>query len=460
MDKSTEEPRAQVPLLLFGEKEMAQQAREIRCRWQWVEQTIWTTRMLKALENGVKGGKWFRLVDKVYAGENLKAAFAKVKANKGAPGVDRQTIEMFELHLEANLEKLAQDLREDTYRPGLIKREWIPKPGSNEKRPLGIPGVRDRIAQTALRNVLDPIFERDFHKNSYGFRPGRSCKDALRHVNLLLNKKGYRWVVDADLKSYFDTIPHDKLMERVAEKVADGRILSLIQHFLKQGVLDGEEQWNPESGTPQGAVISPLLSNIFLDPLDQMMAREGHEMIRYADDFVILCRSKEEAEKALKRIQDWAVEAGLVLHPQKTRIVYVHPEEPKWPKDDSSSFDFLGFTFWRNKCKPREKSLTKVRNTIRDKTPRNSGKSLEAIIKDVNGALRGWFEYFKHSVKSIFPDLDKLVCRRLRSILMRRRKSRNRGRGRTCILFSNAYFAAAGLQSLAARHAACQSSRR
>lgn len=193
-----------------------------------------------------------------------------------------------------------------------MRRTWIPKPGSNDKRPLGIPTIRDRIVQTALLNVLEPIFERDFAKRSYGFRPKRGCKDALRRVDERLNA-GYIWVVDADLKSYFDTIPHQPLMERVAEKVSDGRVLELIQSFLKQDIMDGLELWTPDEGSPQGAVVSPLLSNIYLDPLDQQMEREGIEMVRYADDFVLLCRTEEDARGVLSRVQEWTAQAGLKL---------------------------------------------------------------------------------------------------------------------------------------------------
>ena len=273
--------------------EATKRAGEILLRWNWVEPSVWTERMLMALEQGVKGGKWFSLNDKVNRSVTLDAAFNKVAANGGAPGVDHVTVEMFEERLEENLKRLSEDLREGTYRPQSIRRHYIPKPGSQEKRPLGIPTVRDRVVQTALRMVLEPIFECDFADHSYGFRPGRGCKDALRRVEHLL-KEGYTHIVDADLKSYFDTIPHDRLMALVAEKVSDGRILQLIEGYLKQGVMDGLSEWTPEQGSPQGAVISPLLSNIYLNPLDQKMARDGYEMVRYADDFVILCRSAEE----------------------------------------------------------------------------------------------------------------------------------------------------------------------
>jgi RNA-directed DNA polymerase len=192
----------------------AKQAGEIRGRWPWVEPAAWTERMLTALDEGVKGGKWFSLMDKVYSERNLRAAFTRVKANRGSAGVDHVTVASFEAHLDANVARLHRTLRDGTYRPQAIRRVWIPKPGRNEKRPLGIPTVRDRVVQTALRNVLEPIFERDFAEHSYGFRPGRGPKDALRRLDTLL-RQGYVWVVDADLKSYFDTIPPERLMERV-----------------------------------------------------------------------------------------------------------------------------------------------------------------------------------------------------------------------------------------------------
>jgi RNA-directed DNA polymerase len=212
--------------------------------------------MLTALEEGVKGGKWFSLMDKVYRTRTLWEAFKKGKANGGAAGVDHQRVEDFEKELVGNLERLQKQLREGSYRPQAIRRKWIPKPGSSEKRPLGIPTVRDRVVQAALVMVLEPIFERKFSEQSYGFRPNRGCKDALRRVDQLL-KSGYHWVVDADLKSYFDTIPHQPLMERVEEEVADGRVLELIESYLRQQILETAKRWTPEGGTPQGAVLSP-----------------------------------------------------------------------------------------------------------------------------------------------------------------------------------------------------------
>src|SRR3989441_4699011 len=288
----------------------AKQVGEGEAGWAWTEPAVWTERMLTALEVGVKGGIWFSLIDKVYKPRNLRAAFAQVKANQGAAGVDHQTIEMFEADLETNLSKVSQQLADGSYRPQAVRRQWIAKPGSSEKRPLGIPTVRSRVVETALRNVLEPIFERDFAEQSYGFRPRRGCKDALRRVDHLL-RAGHTWVVDADLKSYFDTIPHQQLLERVSEKVSDGRVLELLKAYLTQKVMETTKSWTPEGGTPQGAVISPLLSNLYLNPLDQQMPQQGSEMVRYADDFVILCRSQGEAEAVLEQVRQWAGRAGL-----------------------------------------------------------------------------------------------------------------------------------------------------
>jgi RNA-directed DNA polymerase len=405
-------------------------------------------RMLTALEKGVKGGKWFSLIDKVYALTNLRAAFQRVKANQGGAGVDHQTIEMFESRLEENLEKLSCMLKEGRYQPQAVRRAWIPKAGSKEMRPLGIPTVRDRVVQAALLHVLEPIFERDFAEQSYGFRPNRGCKDALRRVEELL-KAGYHWVVDADLKSYFDTIPWGGLIGRVGEKVSDGRVIEIMEAYLRQEVMDGMKSWTPEGGTPQGAIISPMLSNIYLDPLDHEMARRGTEMVRYADDFVILCRSKAEAETALGQVQQWTAQAGLTLHPEKTRIVDATSRD---------GFDFLGYHFERGMKWQRKKSLGKFKDTIRGKTKRRNGQSLQAIIADVNRTIQGWFEYFKHSHRTTFTSVDGWVRMRLRSMLRKRRKRRGRGRGSDHQRWPNAYFAAQGLFSLVTAQATARQS--
>ena len=395
--------------------------------------------MLTALDVGVKGGRWFSLIDKVYAPPNLRAAFARVKANRGSGGVDHVTVERFEAHLDAELGRLAASLRDGTYRPQAIRRAWIPKPGSREKRPLGIPTVRDRVVQAALRNVLEPIFEREFAAHSYGFRPKRGTKDALRRVDGLL-RAGHTWVVDADLKSYFDTIPRDRLLGRVRTRVSDGRVLALVEAFLRQGVLDGLESWTPTAGTPQGAVISPLLSNLYLDPLDHLMAERGYEMTRYADDFVVQCRSETEARDALAALEAWTAQAGLRLHPDKTRITDAARK--------GGGFEFLGYHFEAGRRWPRTKSLAKVKDAIRAKTHRANAKSLSQTIADVNRTLRGWFEHFKHSHWTWLRDLDKWVRMRLRGILRKRSGRRGRERGTDHQRWPNAFFDAQGLFSI------------
>jgi RNA-directed DNA polymerase len=423
----------------------ATQAGEVLYRWGWAEPAVWTLRMLTALEEGVKGGKWFSLIDKVSSRRMLDRAFELIEAKgKGkAVGVDHQTVEMYGKRQEEQTEYLARTLKEGSYQPSAIRRVLLPKPGSKEKREIGIQTVRDKVVQKAMQATMEPIFERDFAQYSYGFRPERSCKDALRRVDQLL-KEGNEWVVDADLKSYFDTIPHEKLIMRIGEKIADGRLLELIGKYLKQGVLEGMREWEPEMGTPQGAIISPLLSNIYLDPLDHLMERNGIEMVRYADDIVLLCRSEVEAQEALRQITIWTTEAGLTLHPEKTRIV--NAAVP-------GGFDFLGYHFEGGRKTPRKKSLDKIKNAIRKKTGRSNGQSLDTIISNVNASARGWFAYFKHSHRYTFEPLDRLIRTRLRSILRRRRGGKGRGRGHDHNRWTNAFFAEHGLFSFVAAYA-------
>jgi RNA-directed DNA polymerase len=445
MAKPTEAQPARVPL--------AQQAGEAipHPLWRIAKPCVWTTRMLTTLVSGIEGGKWFRLFDKIFAERNLYAAFQQVAENDGAPGVDHVSVSEFARQVPENIWQLSDSLKDDTYQPQAIRRVHIPKPGTNETRPLGIPTVRDRIVQAAIVNVIEPIFERDFAEQSYGFRPRRGCKDALRRVDSLL-KAGYTHVVDADLKGYFDSIPHGPLMSRLETKIADGRVLSLIQAFLKAGILDGLDEWTPETGAPQGAVLSPLLSNLYLDPLDHLVAAAGFEMVRYADDFVILCRSREDAERALALVQTWVSGNGLTLHPTKTRIV----------DSQTESFAFLGYEFRGEKHWPRRKSLQKVKESLRAKTKRTSGESLQCIVRKVNPTLRGWFAYFQHSsYANVFHDIDGWLRGRLRSILRKRRGGRGRSRGTDHKRWPNRFFADLELFSLSAAHVlARQSSRR
>jgi RNA-directed DNA polymerase len=330
-----------------------------------------------------------------------------------------------------------------SYQPLPVRRKWIEKPGTNQKRPLGIPAVRDRIVQTALRNVIEPIYEHTFAEHSYGFRPGRGCPQALHRVQELL-EAGSVWVVDADLKSYFDTIPHASLRARMAEHVTDGRVLELIQSYLKQGVMEELKYFEAgESGTPQGAVISPLLANVYLNPLDHLMAQAGYEMVRYADDFVILCRTEEQAQAALTRVQTWVAANGLTLHPEKTRIV---------DASKPGGFDFLGYHFERGLRWPRKKSMDKLKDKIRKLTPRCHGHAMETIVSQLNPVLRGWFGYFQHSHWNTFCGVDGYVRGRLRAILRKRSKRKGIASGGDSQRWPNAYFATMGLFNLDLAH--------
>ena len=367
-------PSAAVP-------EQAKQAHDTRDprQWGWVEPTVWTERMLAALVNGVTGGKWYSLWDKVCDRRTLEASWQAVARNQGAAGVDGQSVQRFAAQAERYLEELAADLQAGRYRPDDVRRTNIPKAGGGQ-RPLGIPTVKDRIVQGAVKRVLEPIFEWEFLDLSYGFRPGRGAKDALRVVDRQL-KAGNTWVVDADLTSYFDTIPHAPLLERVAAHVSDGRVLALIQAYLEQGILDGLQRWTPTQGTPQGAVLSPLLANLYLHGLDAEMSGQGYCLVRYADDFVILCATEAEAQAALAQVQAWTAAQGLTLHPDKTHLGDC--------RQAGQGFDFLGYRFEGGRRQVRQKSFRAIRDKIRAKTGRSRGISVEHIIAELNPMLRG-----------------------------------------------------------------------
>ena len=418
-------------------------------RWPWVETRVWTERMLAALENGVQGGKWFSLYDKVWRPEVLEAAWQRVKRNRGAAGVDRISIERFAAHAEDYLEELSEALRTGCYQPQPVRRIEIPK-GDGKTRPLGIPTVKDRIVQAALKSVMEPIFERQFLDLSYGFRPGRGAKDALREVSQRL-AEGECWVVDADIQGYFDHIPHDGMMARIAEDISDGPVLRLLRNFLEQDILAETQCWTPTQGTPQGAVLSPLLANLYLHPLDELITAAGHRMVRYADDFVILCRSREEAECALERVRSWMDQNGLVLHPDKTHVGDC--------REVGQGFEFLGYRFEAGRRLVRRKSLNKLRDAIRKRTRRTAGLAIEEVIRKVNPVLRGWFEYFKHANQYTFDTLDAFVRRRLRAILLKQNQQRGCANSKSASFrWKNAYFAERGLFSLHQAHVlACQS---
>jgi RNA-directed DNA polymerase len=393
------------------------------------------------LQDRVRGGKWHALIDKVYAELNLYLAARKVTSKKSAAGVDGQTSEAFDQHLVAETRLLSEQLKGQTYRPQAVRRVHIPKQGkTNETRPLGIPTIRDRVVQKAVLNVIEPILDHQFHERSFGFRHGRSAHDALRIVEQKI-QDGYVYVVDADLKGYFDSIPKHRLLKLLQEQISDSRMLKLIKMFLDQNIMEELREWTPIAGVPQGAVLSPVLSNLYLNPLDHEMAYYGFEMVRYADDFVVLCRSQGEAEAALEMITQWVEQAGLTLHPTKTKIVDSRVE----------SFAFLGYSFRGEKIYPRAESLEKVKLRLRDLTRRKQGESLTVIIQRINRVLRGWFNYYRHCRWTIFTDLDAKIRSRLRRLLLKRHRKNPKRLPRNQ-RWPNAYFANVGLWSLREAH--------
>lgn len=377
--------------------------------------------------------KWHSLYDKVYALPNLERAWLSVAENNGAAGIDKITVKQFSQNVGERLQQLSLDLRQKTYRPAPARRVFIPK-GAGGKRPLGIPTIRDRIVQQAVRQALEPIFEGVFSSRSHGFRPGRGCSTALDVVDRAI-RSGYSWVVDADIASFFDTVDHEKLLTSLNEEIADGSVLRLIRYILKSGVqLSGVSEIEPtELGTPQGSPLSPLLANVYLHAFDKAITQAGYGLVRYADDFVIFTKSESEAESAVIASREFlAGELGLVLHPEKTRVVSVE-----------SGFEFLGFHYFRDpksgvQCKEvRRKSVERFRDSIRKYTPRlktqrrvkarhvtltrlSRNQRLGDMIKRLNGFLRGWHWYFKSvrsRYKSPFETFDGFIRRRVRAAI-------------------------------------------
>jgi RNA-directed DNA polymerase len=406
-----------------------------RFKWEWAEASVWTDAMLKALENGVKGGKWFSLIDKAYRPGTLAAAWQKVRANKGAAGVDKVTISKFERQQIKYLKELELGLKTGTYQPTAVKRVYIPKsPGKT--RPLGIPAVIDRVAQQAVKMVLEPIFEKEFLDMSYGFRPNKGAQMAIEEVHRLI-KAGYTWVVDADLQSYFDTIPHEKLLAKVERLISDGGVIKLLKMWLKQEVMEECKNWVPIQGTPQGGVISPLLSNIYLHDLDVAITGAGYKMLRYADDFVILTQNQEDAEAALSIVQAWVIDHELILHPEKTHLGNCMVE--------GEGFEFLGYRFEAGTSWVRRKSIQKFRDRIRQETSRTCGKSIIEVIGKLNPILRGWSNYFMKVTKYTLGTFDSFVRRRLRAIIENYNKRRSFGSGWCNQRIPNKFFASRGL---------------
>ena len=375
--------------------------------------------------------KWHSLIDKVWNWKNLNEAWGKVKQNRGAGGIDEVSIEEFERNLEQNLNEIQRLLRQDRYKPNPVKRVYIPKP-DGKQRPLGIPTIRDRVVQQALKNVIEPIFEAEFRDSSFGYRPGKSAKQAIEQIETVRDE-GHEWVVDADIKAFFDTVNHEKLIDAVAERISDGRVLRLIRAFLEANVMEeGQERAKNIIGTPQGGVISPLLANIYLHYFDERMAELGYEVVRYADDFLVLCGSEEEAEEAISHVKEILEELELTLHPQKTKI-----------KNFSEGIDFLGFTVYVSHKVPQKEAVRKYKEAVRRATRRNLPINLEMVIQGLNPVVIGWGNYFKiANVNWLYKGLDGWTRMRLRAF-KEKRKSYNSNRR-----ILNAFLRNLGLKSL------------
>lgn len=354
--------------------------------------------------------KYYSIIDKVYRLSNLHDAWNAVKANRGSAGIDGETIQWFEVQLDQNLGEIQRLIKERRYRPEPVLRHYIEK-DNGKKRPLGIPTVRDRIVQQAVRQMIEPLFDRDFYPHSYGFRKGHSQHQALDVVRRA-KKHGYEYVVDLDIQSYFDTIPHDLLMNKVRAKIADGRVLDLIEMWLKAGVMEDNQFHETEIGSPQGGVISPLLANIYLDEFDWKMKEEGFPVVRFADDAIVFCKTKVEAQRAYKAAEKILEgKLKLTMHPEKTKVVHF-----------DEGFRFLGFELWKDFMVLPDTRVNKFKNRIRHLSRRQQGKSLEEMIRKLNEVIRGFANYFKvGNVKKKFERLDQWIRMRVRAYLRKKR---------------------------------------
>jgi RNA-directed DNA polymerase len=355
--------------------------------------------------------QYYSLIDKVYNTKNLYEAWLKVKKNKGSGGIDGVTIEKFEKNLNLNLGEIQRLLQQNRYEPDPVRRHFIEKE-NGKLRPLGISTIRDRVCQQAVRQIIEPIFEQDFYYYSFGFRPGYSAHQAISTIRRA-KRGGYDYVVDLDIMSFFDEIPHELLMKKVRERITDGKVLTLIRSWLTAGVMEGDQFHETEVGSPQGGVISPLLANIYMNHFDWGMKECGFAVVRYADDAVILCNTKEKAEEAYltaKAILEG--ELHLRMHPEKTKVVHF-----------DEGFRFLGFDFWKDYLILPDAKVKKYKDKVRKITRRQQGNNSSEMIKKLNEVVRGFGNYFGiGNVKKKFQRLDEWTRMRVRAF-MRKKKS-------------------------------------
>lgn len=348
---------------------------------------------------------YYSLYDRLLHRRALARAFAKVRRAKGAPGVDGQTIADFEANVEDEFTRLVHELRTKTYRPQPVRRVTIPKPGGGERN-LGIPAVRDRVVQQVLLDILQPIFDPDFHPSSYGYRPGRSCQQAVAKATMFVRQYGLNHVVDMDLSKCFDRLDHGLIIASIRRRVRDGSILALLRMFLESGVMIDGNWEATEIGSPQGGVISPLISNVYLDAFDQEMKRRGHRIVRYADDILILCRSQSGAEHARKVATDILEgELRLTVNEEKTHLVHA-----------SRGVKFLGVEIGLTWTRIQDKKVAAFKVKVKAITRRNSPVNLRQVIADLNPVLRGYANYFRMAdCKRLFGELMSWIRRRLRA---------------------------------------------
>jgi RNA-directed DNA polymerase len=357
--------------------------------------------------------KWYSLIDKIYRKENLELAFRSVKRNNGAPGIDGETVSDFAAKAELNIELLHEELKTNEYEPSPVRRVEIEKPDGGV-RLLGIPTVKDRVVQQAIVNIIEPIFDKTFHPSSYGYRPNHSQHQAVAKAERFMNKYGLEHVVDMDLSKCFDTLDHEIMIKVVAEYISDGRVLELIKKFLKSGVMHGENFSETEVGSPQGGVISPLLSNIYLNQFDQKMRQKGIRIVRYADDILIFAKNKKMAGNyrayATKVLEK---ELKLKVNGEKTKLTNIH-----------EGVAFLGFVIRRKTLSVNPKRIKRLKDRVREITRRNSGRELERVIKELNPVLRGWINYYRvANIKGFIEDFMAWLRRRLRMVKMKQWKT-------------------------------------